>query len=44
VRGKEVGAEKRLVSNKFYFLLVLYLVATTTALNLPKRASAGAVR
>jgi hypothetical protein len=32
VRGKEVGAEKRLVSNEFYLLLVLYLVSTTTTL------------
>ena len=32
LRGKEVGAEKRLVSNEFYLLLVLYLVSTTTTL------------
>ena len=32
VRGKEVGAGKRLVSNEFYHLLVLYLVSTTTTL------------
>ena len=41
MRGKGVGAEKKLVSNEFYLLLVLYLVLTTTTLRGPVLARWG---